>query len=110
MVAGDDELVPEGKRAQPEVEVIDLLNRPPVHHEVSGLDQDPKMAAWVIEEAKKGVTRDIDWRHNDWRNAAGRPVENSDLWKRFLFGTRSSQDTHRDCLEKRKKDAAPQER
>lgn len=24
------------------------------------------------------------WRHNDWRNAAGRPVENSDLWKRFL--------------------------
>lgn len=24
------------------------------------------------------------WRTNDWANAAGRPVENSDLWKKFL--------------------------
>jgi len=24
------------------------------------------------------------WRHNNWRNAAGRPVENPDLWKKFL--------------------------
>jgi ribonuclease HI len=24
------------------------------------------------------------WRHNDWKTAAGRPVENPDLWKKFL--------------------------
>ena len=24
------------------------------------------------------------WRHNDWRTAAGRPIENPDLWKKFL--------------------------
>ena len=24
------------------------------------------------------------WRANKWRNASGRPLENSDLWKRFL--------------------------
>lgn len=24
------------------------------------------------------------WRHNDWKNLAGKAVENSDLWKEFL--------------------------
>jgi ribonuclease HI len=24
------------------------------------------------------------WRHNGWKNVAGKPVENSDLWKEFL--------------------------
>lgn len=24
------------------------------------------------------------WRRNGWKNSAGRPIENSDLWKRFL--------------------------
>jgi ribonuclease HI len=25
-----------------------------------------------------------EWRKNGWKNAAGRPIENSDLWKKFL--------------------------
>jgi ribonuclease HI len=35
---------------------------------------------YVNEYYKQAAT----WRSNRWRTLAGRPVENSDLWKRFL--------------------------
>jgi ribonuclease HI len=30
------------------------------------------------------IPRAEDWRHNDWRNRYGRPIENADLWQKFL--------------------------
>ena len=35
---------------------------------------------YVFENHKRAAT----WRANKWTNSAGRPIENSDLWKRFL--------------------------
>ena len=35
---------------------------------------------YIINNFKRAAT----WRANSWCNASGRPLENSDLWKRFL--------------------------
>jgi len=35
---------------------------------------------YVFENHRRAAT----WRANKWTNSAGRPMENSDLWKRFL--------------------------
>jgi len=38
VIAGDDQLVPEGKRTQPGIEVVYLFDRAPI--EIPGMDQD----------------------------------------------------------------------
>jgi ribonuclease HI len=30
------------------------------------------------------IPRVEDWRRNSWKNQSGRPIENADLWQRFL--------------------------
>ena len=30
------------------------------------------------------INRAVGWRKNGWRNFDGRPIDNSDLWKRFI--------------------------